>query len=93
MYLFTSLGFNCDLVVVSVTYKPNLFSLQEMQAILRNQETCLEQPYLENSLEFQQTTAKIASHAFFKGNESKESRDGHTTISRNIREGFRGGCN
>lgn len=80
MYLFTSLGFNCDLVVVSVTYKPNLFSLQEMQAILRNQETCLGQPYLENSLEFQQTIANIASHAFFKGNESKES-------------SFRGGCN
>lgn len=43
MYHLTGLGFDYDLVVVSLTSKPDSFSFQEIYAILLNQDTCLEQ--------------------------------------------------
>ena len=93
MYLLAGLGSNYDPVVASVTSKPDSFSLQEIQAILLNQEARLEQLHSEKSIEFQQTTANIASQTFFKGNDPKVSIGGHTTIPRNIRGGYRGGRN
>ena len=53
MYLLAGLGSNYDPVVVSVTSKPDSFSLQEIQAILLNQEARLEQLHSEKSIEFQ----------------------------------------
>ena len=53
MYLLAGLGSNYDPVVASVTSKPDSFSLQEIQAILLNQEARLEQLHSEKSIEFQ----------------------------------------